>query len=89
MKLQEFLKKINGKKVEIVNYLGDEALAAINQNGYALKYVKEQTTKICLAAVSKDGDALQFVKKQTEKICLAAVCQNDYALQYVDKNIFD
>jgi len=89
VKLQEFLKKVSEEEAEIVNYLGDEALAAVKQYGNALRLVKEQTEEICLAAVSKNGDALQFVKEQTEKICLAAVKEDGYALKYVDKNIFD
>jgi len=30
-----------------------EALAAVNQNGYALQYVHNQTPEICLAAVGQ------------------------------------
>ena len=30
-------------------------LAAVNQNGMALVFVKEQTPEICLAAVREDG----------------------------------
>ena len=48
-------------------------LAAVQQNGYALEYVKEQTPVICLDAVQKNELALQFVKEQTPIICMAAV----------------
>ena len=40
-------------------------LAAVKQNGYALRFVKEQTPEICLAAVEEDSGALQYVKEQT------------------------
>ena len=46
-------------------------LAAVKQDGIALKYVKEQTPEICLAAVKQNGFALKYVKKQTPEICLA------------------
>ena len=39
----------------------DAALAAVQNNGYALQYVKDQTAEIALAAVSRNGDALRYV----------------------------
>ena len=48
-------------------------MAAVNQNGYALEFVREQTPEICLAAVNQDGYALKFVRKQTPEFCWAAV----------------
>ncbi len=61
----------------------DAALAAVSRNGYALRYVKDQTEAVALAAVSRNGDALQYVKDQTEAVALAAVKADGYALQYV------
>lgn len=58
-------------------------LVLVRKDGYALKYVKDQTPEICLAAVMQAGYALEYVKNQTEEICLAAVMQNGYALGYV------
>ena len=58
-------------------------LEAVEADGYALQYVKEQTEAICLKAVEADGYALRYVKEQTEAICLKAVERNGYALQYV------
>ena len=34
-------------------------LKAVERNGDALQFVKEQTGDICLEAVEQDGDALQ------------------------------
>jgi len=59
-------------------------LAAVEQDGYALRYVKEQTEAICLKAVEQDGDALRYVKEQTEAICLKAVEQDGDAIKYID-----
>ena len=36
-------------------------LAAVEQNGNALRYVQDQTTEICLEAVEQSGNALQYV----------------------------
>jgi len=61
----------------------EESLAAVKENGDALRFVKEQTEEMCLAAVKQNGNTLRFVKEQTEEICLAAVKQNVYAFQYI------
>ena len=71
------------------NLKGKKALAAVKQDGYALRYVEEQTEAICLAAVKQNGYALQYVREQNEAICLAAVKQNGDALQYVKEQMFD
>ena len=63
-------------------YLKD--LEAVIQYGYDLKYVKEQTTEICLIAVKQDGYALEYVKEQTNEICLEALIQNKDALKYIN-----
>jgi len=61
----------------------DAALKAVESDGDALRYVKEQTEAVCLKAVERNGYALQYVKEQTEAVCLKAVERNGYALQYV------
>ena len=76
-------KKQYEKLSEKKNLKGKEALEAVKQNGYALRYVAEQTEEICLEAVKQNGDALRYVAEQTEEICLEAVKQDGYALQYV------
>ena len=38
-------------------------LKAVERNGDALQYVKEQSEAVCLKAVENDGDALQYVKE--------------------------
>ena len=58
-------------------------LEMVKQNGYALKFVKNQTEEICLAAVKQCGYALKFVKNQTEQVCLAAVKEDGDVLFYV------
>ena len=58
-------------------------LQAVEEYGYNLKYVKDQTETICLEAVRENSYALQFVTNQTEAICFEAVRKNGYALQYI------
>ena len=89
MKLSEFLNRLNAKEEDITTYSGADALKAVERNGYALQYVKDQTPDICLKAVEVDGDALRYVKDQTPDICLKAVERNGYALRFVNPAIFD
>ena len=63
MKLNEFLKQVNGKESDIINYDGEVALRNVKKYGDALKYVNNQTEEICLEAVKKHGCALQYVNK--------------------------
>ena len=37
------------------------AFEAVENDGDALQYVKEQSEAVCLKAVENDGDALQYV----------------------------
>ena len=85
LKYKEKYYKLNRKR----NLLDEEALVAVQKNGWALQFVKEQTPAICLVAVKQNGYALQYVKEQTPDICLAAVQQNGYALQFVKQQTPD
>jgi len=51
-----------------------------------LRFINNQTEKICLEAVKQNGSALQYVKNQTEKICLEAVKQNRYTFDEIFSN---
>ena len=44
------------------NLTGIEAIEAVKRNGYALRYVKDQTEAVCIEAVKQDGDALRYVE---------------------------
>ena len=84
-KIQDLIKRKN----KTYKYFNEEdSLKAVEQNGYALKYVAIQTENICLKAVEQNGYALKFVAIQTENICLKAVEKNDYALQFVKESQF-
>ncbi|MEG1495608.1 MAG: hypothetical protein RR406_04865, partial [Bacilli bacterium] len=62
-KLDSFFEK--WLKVRVTYNSHEEALAAVQQNGDALRFVKEQTEAICLEAVKQNGYALRYVKEQT------------------------
>ncbi len=82
------MKTLRQRKMEYYKYFTTkESLVAVEQNGYALRYVKEQTEAICLVAVEQNGFALQYVKEQTEAICRVAVEQNGDALRYVKEEV--
>jgi hypothetical protein len=75
----------NYKRWRDMNY----CLAAVRDDGYALRFVKHQTHEICLEAVQQDGFALQYVQQQTPALCIAAVKQNSKALRFVDVKLFE
>ena len=82
---REYCLRAVGLKSNILDYVQTEALclAAVKQNGMALRYVRDQTEEICMEAVKENGYALVYVGDQTEEMCMEAVKQNGVALQYV------
>ena len=64
MKLEDFLAQVKAKESEIIEYAGQKAIEAVKSDGYALRYVKEQTEPVCLKEACRG----------TERRCVA-VCQ--------------
>jgi len=80
--------KNNGMAIKrIENQTLELALLAVKDDGYSLKYIKDEfkTPEVCLIAVRNDGIALQFIPEdlRTPEICLAAVTRDGMALEYV------
>lgn len=78
----------NGMAIKhIADQTQELAMLAVKDDGYALKYIKDEfrTADVCLIAVQNDGIALQFVPEslKTPEICLAAVTRDGLALEYV------
>ena len=46
---------------------------AVKGDGYALRYVKDQTDEICLEAVRSNGIAIGYVIPQTVELCEIAL----------------
>lgn len=61
----------------------EDYFVEIGLDDYDLKFVKEQTTEICIEAVRSNFKALEFVKEQTPELCLEAVRNDGNALRYV------
>ena len=51
------------------------ALKAVERNGDALRYVKDQTENVCLKAVEINGYALRYVLVKELFIKIAALCK--------------
>jgi hypothetical protein len=64
-------------------------LIAVKQNGYCLKFIKEQSTEICIAAISQHYYAMKYIKdlvtffKQNPIYRIIAVRDNGMMLQYI------
>jgi hypothetical protein len=58
-------------------------LAAVEQNGYAIYYIKNPSEAVQLAAVKQNGGAIYNIKNPSEAVQLAAVKQNGRAIEYI------
>ena len=61
MDIHVYLKKIKRSIEDIKVIRGSERMKAVENNGDALQYVKDQTESICMKAVENNGYALQYV----------------------------
>jgi hypothetical protein len=62
---------------------------ALKQDGTLIKFIKNQTSDICIEAVKQNGLSLQYVKEQTADICIEAVKQNGLSLCFVKEQTAD
>jgi len=58
-------------------------LAAVQQNGRVIQYIKNPSEAVQLAAVQQYGWAIQYLKNPSEAIQLAAVQENGLAIEYL------
>jgi hypothetical protein len=65
--------KLTSKSKYIQSEYDELCMAAVKQNGLAIKYVPCQTREICLTAIHQNPYALQFVKEQTIELCYQAL----------------
>ena len=63
-------------------------IAAVNQNGFALQFVRTQTEEICKVAVAQNGHALSHVWPafKTPEVCRIAWKQNWHALDLTPRS---
>ena len=81
MTKQEFLNKLNALDISIDGI----ALAAVEQNGYAIRHIKNPSEEVQLAAVKKNGHIIRFIKETSELVNLEAVRECGDAIQYIKK----
>ena len=62
---------------------------AVEQDGYNLKYVYNQTPEICKIAIQLNADALRFIpdNNKTHELCIMAVQKCGLVLGYIPKNL--
>ena len=60
-----------------------EQLAAVEQNGWTIQYIKNPSEQVQLAAVEHYGIVLRYIKNPSEQVQLAAVKQDGYAIRYI------
>lgn len=65
-------------------YISEETkLAAVQQDGYAIQYIKNPSEQVQLAAVKQNGYAIKDIVDPSEKVQLAAVQQDDNVIDYI------
>jgi hypothetical protein len=88
--------QLNGKQLEFVpQFKGDKdvVLAAVKQNGEALKFASEELQGdkgFMMAVVAQNGVALEFASEELQgdkEVVMAAVKQNGVALNYVSEEL--
>ena len=74
---------LNAARQDLENENEQEHLAAVKQDGYAIRFIKNPSEKIQIAAVKQNGIALCYIKKPSEEVQLAAVKQNGDAIEFI------
>ena len=46
----------------------NEQLTAVQQNGYAIRYIENPSIEVRLAAVQQDGTAIRWIKHPSEEV---------------------
>ena len=55
----------------------------VQQNGLAIRFVKEPSEEECRLAVQENGCAIQYIKEPSEEVGRLAVQENGCAIQYI------
>ena len=62
----------------------EKNLAAVNNNGLVIEYIKNPSEAVQLAAVKENADAIRYIKNPSEAVKLAAVNKDGYAIEYIE-----
>jgi len=60
-----------------------QQLAAVQQDGYTIHYIKNPSPAVQLAAVQQNGYVIRVIKNPSPAVQLAAVQQNAYAIRFI------
>jgi hypothetical protein len=58
-------------------------MAAVQQNGWHIRYIKNPSEAVQIVAVKQNGHAIDYIKNPSEAVQMAAVQQNGYAIHYI------
>ena len=61
-----------------------QQIAAVQQDGWAIHFIKNPSPAVQLAAVQQDGGAIQLIKNPSPAVQLAAVQQRGHAIYYIN-----
>ena len=78
-------KRLSPKQVSTVYNLfsEDKWLTAVQQNGFAIEYIKNPSEEVQMAAVQETGFAIQYIKNPSEEVQMAAVKQDGRTIEYI------
>jgi hypothetical protein len=73
------------KSPELLKFASETVqLAAVQNYGSAIIYIKNPSEEVQIAAVQQNGFAIQYIKNPSEAVQLAAVRQYGAAIGYID-----
>ncbi len=61
----------------------ENQLAAVKQDGLAIRFIYNPSEMVQLAAVKENGLAIQFIHNPSEQVHLEAVKDDGYAIQWI------
>ena len=65
-------------------------LMSVQENAFALRYVKEQTIEICIAAIQKNREAIKFVNAKFKEPCDKLLATTvSYTISYLDAYLWE
>jgi len=58
-------------------------MAAVQNNGYAIRFIKNPSEAVQMATVQQNGYAIQYIKNPSEAMQMAAVRQDGFAIKFI------
>ena len=80
---KKFSDWIETKMASYLKTIRRKRLAAVQQNGHAIEYLKNPSEEVQLAAVRQDWESIAYIKNPSMEVQLAAVRQDWRAIQFI------